>query len=79
MSEEKIKIALITPSTDTPYDSLIVECKSGTWRELLEAVEREIDTQFSCLDENGQLWSDLHLKIEFSEVTREWLDMRTDN
>jgi hypothetical protein len=76
---DKVKIAFIEPCTDAPYDKLIVECKSETWSEVLQAIEQELDAQFSYLDDNAQKWSDMSLKISFSEVTKEWLDKHTEN
>ena len=75
---DKVKIALIEPCSDAPYDTLIVECETDTWAEIMAAVENELDAQFAYLEDNNQTWGDIEVKVKCREVTRDWIDEHTE-
>ena len=79
MTDEKIKVVQIEPCSFGPWDFHIAVVKSETWKEVLEEVERELDSQWTNReDENGDGWGGLEIKVKCKYMTQEQLDEITE-
>lgn len=73
-----IKCFQITPSSDSSYDSMIVQA-DNTWQPALQAVEDALESAFLKCEDEGLPWTDIKVEVKCVEMTQEDFDIICDN
>jgi hypothetical protein len=68
------KIAEIEPCTAYSFDTLIVDCETDTWQGLLNAIENELDNQYS-----ERYWEDMEIRIKFRKIPKKEFEAIMEN
>jgi hypothetical protein len=72
---DKIKVAVVEPCHFAPYDSYFALVTDGTWRDVLDLVEEELDAQYSNNKADGKdPWDGVELTIKCKYMTQAELD-----